>query len=256
MHPPVGQRLEYEIDGYDPDEPTPAPRAAAAQGVPSARGLTLDAAGTARVADRQAPAPTERPASLAVEIEFHDPNGEVLTAATRVALWPARVCVGLRARRRGRRRRTSSRSTVIVVDLAGKPVAQVAACASRFSSARPTRTASASWVASTPTIRAPRSKTARRALPRRDRRHGASCPARASRPPGAARAPGARPADDAGRAVAAQPARSGSRASERVVVRPCRRRSHRRLAREASATSRARRRASRCACRSARRPRW
>jgi uncharacterized protein YfaS (alpha-2-macroglobulin family) len=58
------------------------------------------------------------------EVEFRDPNGEVLTAATRVPLWPARWLVGLRAESWAASK-DNLRVTAAVVDLAGNPVAQV-----------------------------------------------------------------------------------------------------------------------------------
>src|SRR5262249_52567333 len=58
------------------------------------------------------------------EVEFRDPNGEVLTAATRVPLWPAARLVGLRPDSWAATK-DAVRVTAAVVDLTGNPVAGV-----------------------------------------------------------------------------------------------------------------------------------
>ena len=73
----------------DPDmeDGDAAPRAAARK-----RGtdlpLTLDASGGARATIKNVER-SDQPRDLVAELEYRDPNGETLTAATRVALWPA-----------------------------------------------------------------------------------------------------------------------------------------------------------------------
>ena len=57
--------------------------------------ITLDNRGGARV--NVSPLPkSDTPQDVLAELEYRDPNGELLTAATRVALWPSAVVVGLK----------------------------------------------------------------------------------------------------------------------------------------------------------------
>jgi uncharacterized protein YfaS (alpha-2-macroglobulin family) len=56
--------------------------------------LTLDDLGTART---QAPLPAVATAQdLVAELEYSDPNGQILTTSTRIALWPSALNLGLR----------------------------------------------------------------------------------------------------------------------------------------------------------------
>ncbi|WP_428420195.1 alpha-2-macroglobulin family protein [Methylibium sp.] len=82
--------------------------------------LTTDAQGAARLALNDLPTLT-RASELLTEVSFSDPNGEVQTAATRVALWPSAVVLGIRAgawaSNRGR-----AKFDVLVLDTAGEPL--------------------------------------------------------------------------------------------------------------------------------------
>src|SRR5207247_739959 len=118
----TGSDYEYEDEGADDDADTRAP-GRPAQSVHQREDITLDAAGTARVAITKLPR-SPVPQDVLTEVEFRDPNGEVLTAATRVPLWPARWLVGLRAESWAASK-DNLRVTAAVVDLAGKPMAQV-----------------------------------------------------------------------------------------------------------------------------------
>ena len=118
----TGSDYEYEDEGTDEDADTRAP-GRPAQSVHQREDATLDAAGTARVTISKLPR-SPVPQDVLTEVEFRDPNGEVLTAATRVPLWPARWLVGLRAESWAASK-DNLRVTAAVVDLAGKPVAQV-----------------------------------------------------------------------------------------------------------------------------------
>ncbi len=114
------------FDGFtfaDPDadegEAGAAPRPQRGSVLP----LTLDAAGGARATIRDIE-PSEQPRSLLAELEYRDPNGETLTSATRIALWPAKIVLGIKPdswAATGER----LKFTVVAVDLAGKPVAGV-----------------------------------------------------------------------------------------------------------------------------------
>ena len=117
-----GSDYEYEDEGPDEDAETRAP-GRPPQSVHQREEVTLDAAGTARVTISKLPR-SPVPQDVLTEVEFRDPNGEVLTAATRVALWPARWLVGFRPESWAASR-NDLRVTAAVVDLTGKPVAQV-----------------------------------------------------------------------------------------------------------------------------------
>lgn len=81
-----------------------------------------DAKGAAQVVLKDLPA-LAGPSELLAELSFDDPNGEVQTVSQRVALWPAAVVVGLRARSWAAVR-GETKVSAVVLDTAGKPVAQ------------------------------------------------------------------------------------------------------------------------------------
>ncbi|HEX5611132.1 MAG TPA: alpha-2-macroglobulin family protein, partial [Burkholderiales bacterium] len=110
-----------EFYSYDPeDEDASAPQGDT-PGPVATRSLTLDAAGTAAIAIDKLP-PLERPASLFVEMEYADPNGELLATAARVALHPASLYVGLRPDGWAVNK-DHVRVQLLAVDTAGKPLA-------------------------------------------------------------------------------------------------------------------------------------
>ncbi|MBK9364018.1 MAG: alpha-2-macroglobulin [Rubrivivax sp.] len=82
--------------------------------------LTTDRQGAARFAIGALPA-IERPSEVVAEIAFNDPNGEVQTVSSTVAVWPAAVVPGIRtggwAAQRGR-----ARFTALALDTAGRPL--------------------------------------------------------------------------------------------------------------------------------------
>ncbi len=104
---------------FDPDDDvqTPAQNAAPT----TVRTLALDASGTAKLAIDKLPA-IDRPANLLVEMEYSDPNGEVLAVATRVPLHPSGVYVGLKPEGWAAGK-TAVRAQAVVLDPAGKPLA-------------------------------------------------------------------------------------------------------------------------------------
>ncbi|QJD89069.1 alpha-2-macroglobulin [Duganella dendranthematis] len=84
------------------------------------RNLTLDKAGGARVTLDQLPE-VQTPKELMAEMTFQDANGETLSAATQIALWPSSYVIGIQpdgwvASKEG------LKFTVAVLDLQGKPV--------------------------------------------------------------------------------------------------------------------------------------
>ena len=86
--------------------------------------MTLDASGGARATIKNvAKADTAR--DMVAEMEYRDPNGETLTAAARIALWPSAIVLGIKpdgwAASKDR-----LKFTVVALDLRGQPVAGVA----------------------------------------------------------------------------------------------------------------------------------
>lgn len=82
--------------------------------------LTTDRNGAATVTLKELP-PITRASELVTELTFNDPNGEVQTASTRVALWPSAVVLGLKtgswASNRGR-----VLFQALALDTSGKPI--------------------------------------------------------------------------------------------------------------------------------------
>ena len=105
---------------FDPDEGDPADPLGSA-GPVATRSLTLDAAGTAAIALDKLPA-IERPASLLVEMEYADPNGELLASSTRVPLHPAALYLGIRPEGWAASKDGVS-AQFLAVDTTGKPLA-------------------------------------------------------------------------------------------------------------------------------------
>jgi uncharacterized protein YfaS (alpha-2-macroglobulin family) len=84
--------------------------------------LALDASGAARVTVPDLPK-VDKPATLTAELEYSDPNGELMTATGRVRLVPAELSVGIR-REGWVASSEQMRFRVVVLDLDGKPVAR------------------------------------------------------------------------------------------------------------------------------------
>jgi len=82
--------------------------------------LTTDRNGAASVTLKNLPA-INRASELVTELTFNDPNGEVQTASTRIALWPSAVVLGLKtgswASSRGK-----VKFQALALDTAGKPL--------------------------------------------------------------------------------------------------------------------------------------
>jgi hypothetical protein len=109
--PPGPAALQDEAGAGAADRPRPA----------RLQPLALDAGGTARaVLDGLAADATPR--ELQVELEYPDANGEILSVAGRVTLWPAAVRAGLRVVGEPRRGRPL-RVEVVTLGLDGRPEA-------------------------------------------------------------------------------------------------------------------------------------
>ncbi|HWQ39211.1 MAG TPA: MG2 domain-containing protein [Burkholderiales bacterium] len=110
--------IDFESVEVDEEEPVAAPRDGARP--LRAQSLQLDAAGSARVRLGGLP-PTDQPQELAAEMEYTDPNGEILTVATRVPLWPARLVVGIKPDAWARSKE-QLKFQMVVLDLNGRPI--------------------------------------------------------------------------------------------------------------------------------------
>jgi alpha-2-macroglobulin len=89
------------------------------------RDLTLDRFGSAKTTITGLPK-IEAPMELMAELDFKDPNGEVLTSSARIPLWPSSYQIGIKPEG-WTLSRQSVKFQVVVLDLSGKPVAGVPA---------------------------------------------------------------------------------------------------------------------------------
>jgi uncharacterized protein YfaS (alpha-2-macroglobulin family) len=85
------------------------------------RSVTLDRTGGARIVLDQLPRGAQ-PADLLAEVNWQDANGETLTGATRIPLWPSARLIGI-APDGWAMSRKALKFTVAVLDLQGRPVA-------------------------------------------------------------------------------------------------------------------------------------
>ncbi len=109
---------EYEVEGED-DEPRPWQRGEKTRPL-GTQSFTLDQAGAGRAEIRRLPK-VETPHEVIAELEYNDPNGEILTASTRVSLWPARVLLSVKPDGWALSKE-HFKYQVLALDLAGKPL--------------------------------------------------------------------------------------------------------------------------------------
>jgi len=83
--------------------------------------LVLDKAGSLRVNIDKLPSQADIPRELAVEMEFADPNGEISTISSRVALWHSRYLIGIKPDSWASSKE-ALKFQVAVVDHSGAPV--------------------------------------------------------------------------------------------------------------------------------------
>ncbi|WP_296943720.1 MG2 domain-containing protein [uncultured Massilia sp.] len=115
--------VRREESGEEMDEEGGEEDGAGGQDVARTQSLQLDRAGGARIVV-DGLAPVERPKSLLAELSYQDANGETLTASTRVPLWPAQYVLGIKPDG-WLLRRDAMKFQVVVLDVGGKPVANV-----------------------------------------------------------------------------------------------------------------------------------
>jgi hypothetical protein len=94
--------------------------------------LALDAAGGAK-AVLTGIGKQETPQEILAELEYADPNGEVLTSSSRVALWPAKIVLGIKPDSWALSKDRVKFET-LALDIAGKPLSALRS-SSMYSSA-------------------------------------------------------------------------------------------------------------------------
>ena len=110
---------EYELDDAQSEEPVPLQPVNGVRPLKTIE-LALDSAGAARV--RLQPLPVaDSPQEVNAEFEYSDPVGEVLTASTRVALWPSKILLGIKPDAWAMSK-DELKFQVLALDLGGKPV--------------------------------------------------------------------------------------------------------------------------------------
>ncbi|MGH8567803.1 MAG: MG2 domain-containing protein, partial [Gammaproteobacteria bacterium] len=108
-------------EGEETEDPDAEERESEDGATPLAtQSLTLDRAGAVRAKLEGLPR-SETPQDVLAELEYQDANGERLTAATHLNLWPARLVVGLKPDGWALSRERL-RAQVLVLDLRGQPV--------------------------------------------------------------------------------------------------------------------------------------
>lgn len=106
---------EYDVDGED--------NAASATKSIKTQSLNLDAGGAARIEVSNLTA-SETPRDLLAELEYRDANGETLTAATRIPLYPSSVLLAVKPDS-WLLSKDGLKFTVQAVDVRGKPAAGI-----------------------------------------------------------------------------------------------------------------------------------
>ncbi len=112
---------EYELGDADSDEPVPVQAANGVRPLKTIE-LSLDGAGAARVTLPGLPS-VDSPQEVNAELEYSDPNGELLTTSTRVPLWPSKILLGIKPDA-WTVSKDELKFQVLALDLNGKPVKQ------------------------------------------------------------------------------------------------------------------------------------
>jgi uncharacterized protein YfaS (alpha-2-macroglobulin family) len=108
---------EYELGDADSEDPVPVQPANGVRPLKTLE-LALDSAGAARVTLPGLPS-GDSPQEVNAELEYADPNGEMLTASTRVPLWPSKILLGIKPDT-WTLSKDELKFQVIALDLAGK----------------------------------------------------------------------------------------------------------------------------------------
>lgn len=122
IEPQGGYQLfagEYELGDADAEEPVAVQPANGVRPLKTLQ-LGLDSAGSARVS-LPGLALVDSPQELDAELEYSDPNGEVLTTSTRVPLWPSKILLGIKPDT-WTLSKDELKFQVLALDLAGRPI--------------------------------------------------------------------------------------------------------------------------------------
>ena len=111
----------FSFSDPDTDEPDAAPSERPKRGTDLP--LTLDASGGVRATVKGLER-SDQPRDLVAELDYRDPNGETLSAATRVALWPSKIMLGIKPDS-WVANKERLKFTVVALDVTGKPAAGV-----------------------------------------------------------------------------------------------------------------------------------
>jgi hypothetical protein len=112
-------RGDYALSDEDAEAPLDAAAASGQTRPLKSVSLTLDGAGGGR-ADITGIPKQDAPQEVVAELEYSDPNGEVLTSSTRIPLWPSQIVLGLKADAWALSK-DKIKYQALVLDLAGKP---------------------------------------------------------------------------------------------------------------------------------------
>ena len=88
-------RGDYALSDEDTEAPLDAGAASGQTRPLKSVSLTLDGAGGGRAQLSGIPK-QDTPQEIVAELEYSDPNGEVLTSSTRIPVWPAQIVLGLK----------------------------------------------------------------------------------------------------------------------------------------------------------------
>jgi hypothetical protein len=113
-------RGDYALSDEDEEAPLDAGAATGQTRPLKSVSLTLDAAGGGRAAITGIPK-QDAPQEIVAELEYSDPNGEVLTSSTRIPVWPSQILLGLKPDSWALSK-DKIKYQALVLDLTGKPL--------------------------------------------------------------------------------------------------------------------------------------
>ena len=112
-------RGDYMLSDEDAEAPLDAGAASGQTRPLKSVSLTLDGAGGGRAGITGIPK-QDAPQEIVAELEYSDPNGEVLTSSTRIPVWPSQIVLGLKPDSWALSK-DKIKYQVLVLDLSGKP---------------------------------------------------------------------------------------------------------------------------------------
>ena len=113
-------RGDYALSDDDEEAPLDADAASGQTRALKSVSLVLDGAGGGRATIAGIPK-QDTPQEVLAELEYNDPNGEVLTSSTRIPLWPSQIVLGLKPDSWALSK-DKIKYQVAALDVAGRPV--------------------------------------------------------------------------------------------------------------------------------------